>query len=207
MKKTDETITTDEQESAPSEQGQQENPTVMRVIKTPMSDEERIAVGVELTDLLTIIEELETERKAKNASYNDNIKVKQGNAHKLSNKFKAAVHTNERECPIEYNWENNIKLVKHPDTGETLQEDVISDAERQKFMPGFENQVEDELMPCGTVACEDELGGNCTKPDGDVSCSGYLAPEADDSEEHETLPDGDGADSGDTEPGQNADAA
>ena len=188
MKKTDETITTEEQDGAPSEQTQEEKdtPTIMRVIETPMSDEERIEVGVELTDLLTIIEELETERKAKNTSYNDNIKVKQGNAHKLSNKFKAAVLTNERECPIEYQWETNVKLIKHPDTGETLHEDVISDAERQKFMPGFENQVEKEpdgeLMPCVNDACEEHLDGNCTDPEGNISCSGYKAPEVETNE-------------------------
>ena len=152
----------------------------MRMIETPMSDEERIEVGVELTDLLTIIEELETERKAKNASYNDNIKVKQGNAHKLSNKFKAAVNTSERECTVEYHWDTGIRTIHHPDTGDTLHEDVISDAERQKFMPGFENQVEEdpegELMECINVDCDEHLDGNCTDPDGDISCSGYKAP-------------------------------
>jgi len=211
MKKTDETITTEEQESAPSEQDQQENPTIMRVIETPMEDEERIEVGVELTDLLTIIEELETERKAKNASYNDNIKVKQGNAHKLSNKFRAAVHTAERECPIEYQWDNGTKLVKHPDTGETLLEDVISEDERQEHLgldgkadEGEEEMPHDErihadLMPCASDKCDDVLEGKCTRPDGSIECHGYEAPEADDSEEHETLTEG--------EPGQNASAA
>lgn len=176
----DETITTEEQDSAPSEQDQQEQPTIMRVIETPMSDEERIEVGVELTDVLTIIEELETERKAKNASYNDNIKVKQGNAHKLSNKFKAAVHTSERECPIEYNWENNVKLIKHPDTGDTLHEDVISDAERQKFMPGFENQVEgSENMACDNTTCASEVEGRCMKEGADQTCGDYINPSGD----------------------------
>lgn len=178
MKKTDdvapdETITTEEQESAPSEQDQQEQPTIMRVIETPMSDEERIAVGVELAELHATIEKLEDEKKAIMSRFKKNIDVKIADAHLLGQKFLAAVNTSERECPVEYNWENNIKLVKHPDSGETLQEDVISDAERQKHMPGFENQVEDdgaegELMPCATDACEDELDGNGTKPDGDV---------------------------------------
>lgn len=196
----DETITTAEQDGAPSEQGQQEEqPTMMRVIESEMSNEERIEVGVALTDLLTVIAELEAERKAKNASYNANIGEKQKNAHKLSDKFRAGINTDERECPVEYQWETGLRLIKHPDTGETLQEDPISEDERQKLMPGFENQVEDggepegELMPCDNDGCEEHLDGVCTKPDGDISCGDYEAPETDDSEEHENLTEGDGA--------------
>jgi hypothetical protein len=177
-----ETITTEEQESAPSEQ-EQAQPTMMRVIETPMEDEELLAVATELTDLLTIIEELEAEKKAKVASYNANIGEKQKSAHELSNKFKSGVNTDERECPVEYKWDAGIRLIKHPDSGEVLQEDPISEAERQRHMPGFENQVETgeepegELMPCASTECDDVLGGNCTRPDGSIECHGYEAPE------------------------------
>lgn len=154
-------------------------PTVMRVIEIPMEDEELLAVATELTDLLTIIEELEAEKKAKNASYNANIGEKQKSAHELSNKFKSAVHTSERECPLEYNWEAGEKKILHPDSGDVLFTDAISNDERQKFMPGFENQVEgSENMACGNTTCASEVEGRCMKEGADATCGDYIDPES-----------------------------
>lgn len=168
-----------------------EVPTVNRIITEDMTDEQKLVIATELTELLGIIEGLEDSKKSAVSSFNNNIKTKQDMAHELANKYREGTVSGERECPVEYLWETGVKKVMHPDTGEVLFEDSISDSERQKWMPGFENQVDDsdnrdgekgsptdDYLQCAQSQCDSNIEGDCTDDDGSVACVDYKEPVA-----------------------------
>jgi len=172
----------------------EESPTVTRIVEINLTDEEKLDVAERLAAALAKIEELESVKTETAKQYKKKIDAQETAVHELAGQYRKGYRTEEMECPIQFNWEQNEKRILHPITGDVLLTDAVSDRDRQQYMPGFEEQepqdsaeeTEGELMPCINNVCEDELEGKCTKPDGDISCSGYKAPAEEDTDEPST---------------------
>ena len=112
--------------------------TISRIVRVPLTDEEMLNVAAELTEAMEAIEKLETDKASIAKGYKDKITAKSTAAHELAGKFREGARNEEMDCPIEFDWDNNTKRVLHPTTNEVLFEDVISEKDRQSYMPGFE---------------------------------------------------------------------
>lgn len=162
-------------------------PTAHRVIEINLTDEEKLDLAQRVVETLAKIEELESDKAEASKGYKKKIDAHAVELHELGAQYRRGYRSEGMDCPIEFNWELNEKHILHPVTGVVLHTDAVCDRDRKQYLPGFENQVdggdgedpkdpEGELMKCVTNVCDDELDGNCTKPTGDISCSGYKAP-------------------------------
>lgn len=105
--------------------------TVIRKLRRDLTDEERIKMGVLITEELTAIAETEDELKSVSATMKATIKSAQAHIQELSNTLTKGSKIADVECIVDIDWTEGKKRTIRTDTSEIIETVDVTNEERQ----------------------------------------------------------------------------
>ncbi len=104
-------------------------------LKTKLSPAELTAYAKDMSEKYIEHGQLEADKKGVVAEYKGKTDVLEGQLGLLSQKVSTQQEWRDVECHWAYNWTTDKKALIREDTGATVREDKISQADRQKLFP------------------------------------------------------------------------
>jgi len=108
-----------------------EEKTVDCCVDWQLSEQELEELKKEHLNNLDTIDELTVKKKRSNDDYKIQIKQLQSDNYKLRAKIKSGIEQRTMPCKIVFDYDKGIKTTYHPQTGEVIKEQVLTDNDRQ----------------------------------------------------------------------------